>query len=94
MITRWKTGTFVPFTANTQEEALQIILQERRKLLLGRNLRWTDLCRLNLDLRFAVTLTRNVKGQQYTLPPNDPRYTMYIPNAEVLVNQLVEQNQR
>ena len=94
MITRWKTGTFVPFSAGTQDEALEIILMERRKQLLGRNLRWTDLRRLNLDPRFAVTLTRNVMGQEYTLPPNDPRYTMYIPSAEVLVNQLVEQNQR
>jgi hypothetical protein len=37
LITRWKTGTFVPFSASTKEEALQIIKEERRKELFQRN---------------------------------------------------------
>src|SRR5690606_14105810 len=28
---RWKSGSFVPFTARTSEDALKIILEERRK---------------------------------------------------------------
>lgn len=94
LITRWKTGTFVPFTAFTETEALEIILLERRKQLLLRGLHWTDLKRLNKDPRFAITLTRFVQGTTYTLPPNDPRYAILIPNTEIEFNNLVVQNPR
>ncbi|MEZ7528460.1 RagB/SusD family nutrient uptake outer membrane protein [Cloacibacterium normanense] len=78
LITRWKTGTFVPFTANTKEEALQIIKEERKKELLFRGIRWADIKRYNRD-GDQITLTRTVNGQTYTLPPNDPRYAIAIP---------------
>ena len=78
LITRWKTGTFVPFSASTKEEALQIIKEERRKELLFRGIRWADIKRYNRD-GDAITLTRTIGGQTYTLPPNDPRYAIAIP---------------
>lgn len=91
---RWKTfPAFMPLTAATAEEALQIILRERRKELVGRGLRWFDLRRLNKDPRFAQTLTRVVNGQTFTLPPNDPRYTHLIP-FEVIATTGMEQNLR
>lgn len=71
---RYKTGTFVPVTATGPDDALAKILGERRKELCFRSIRWTDLRRLNQDSRFAVTLSRTLNGQTYTLPPNDPRY--------------------
>lgn len=83
--TRWKAGTFVPFTANTKEEALEIILQERRKELLMRGLRWPDLKRLNKE-GAGITLTRTVDGQTYTLPPNDPRYALPIPDDVIAIS--------
>ena len=73
--------------------ALAKVLTERRKELLMRGLRWTDLRRLNRDSRFAVTLSRTVQGQEYLLPPGDPRYTLLIPN-EVIVNSGIAQNSR
>jgi hypothetical protein len=79
--TRWKSGTFVPFTAASANAALSLILQERRKELVFRALRWTDLRRLNKEPAFATTLTRNLYGQVYSLPPNDLRYTFLIPSA-------------
>lgn len=94
MVTRWKAGTYVPATASTETQALQQILSERRKQLLMRGLRWTDLKRLNLDSRFAVTLKRVIAGTVYTLPPGDPRYLFLIPSSEILLNQLVSQNPR
>ena len=78
LITRWKTGTFVPFSASTKEEALQIIKEERRKELLFRGIRWADIKRYNRD-GDAITLTRTIGGETYTLPPNDPRYAIAIP---------------
>jgi hypothetical protein len=89
---RWS-GSFVPFTAATPDIALSIILKERRKELLFRALRWTDLRRLNKDPRFAVTLTRIVNNQTYTLPPNDLRYTFLIPDV-ILSRANMPQNPR
>jgi tetratricopeptide (TPR) repeat protein len=91
--TRWVTGTFVDFTALTADEALSKVLSERRKELVMRGLRWTDLRRLNLDSRFAITLQRTVSGITYTLPPNDLRYTLQIPIA-VITTTGIPQNPR
>jgi len=84
LITRWKTGTFVPFTATTKEAALQIIKEERQKELLFRGLRWADIKRYNRD-GDQITLTRTVNGQTYTLPPNDPRYAIAIPEDIIAI---------
>jgi hypothetical protein len=91
---RWVTSTFVSFTATDAENALKIILRERRKELVMRGLRWTDLRRLNQDPAFAVTLTRTVEGQTYTLPPNDPRYVYPIPDDVMGFNPGMPQNTR
>ena len=86
MVTRFKTGTFVPFTAAHANDALAIILAERRKELVNRTLRWHDLRRLNTESHFALTLTRTVGSQTYTLPPNDPRYVFPIPGYVITLS--------
>ncbi|HMV08159.1 MAG TPA: RagB/SusD family nutrient uptake outer membrane protein [Cyclobacteriaceae bacterium] len=90
---RFVSGTFSPVTASSAAEALVIILNERRKELLFRNTRWSDLRRLNKETAFATTLTRTLNGSIYTLPPNDPRYTYPIPPDEILISQ-IPQNTR
>ncbi|MBN9384540.1 MAG: RagB/SusD family nutrient uptake outer membrane protein [Chitinophagaceae bacterium] len=92
LTSRWKTGSFKPFTATTSSEALNIILSERRKELLYRGLRWTDIRRLNLE-GAGITLTRIVNGNTYTLPPNDLRSILLIPK-EVLALTTLQQNPR
>lgn len=81
--TRWKTGFFTPLTASSQAQVLQLILQERRKQLITRGLRWTDLRRLNQDPITRVTLTRELNGNTYELLPNSLRYTFELPNDEI-----------
>jgi hypothetical protein len=93
LITRWKTGTFKPLSASSADEALTLILRERRKELLFTGLRWSDLRRLNKDSRFAITLYRNINGVTYSLPPNDPRYALPIPDNELQSNP-IPQNPR
>jgi len=93
LITRWRQGTFSPVTAATGIEALRLILSERRKELLFRGLRWTDLRRLNKDPQFAVTLTRSLNGATYSIAPNDNRYVYPIPDQEIQLNG-IEQNPR
>jgi hypothetical protein len=94
LITRWKTGTYLPFTASNETEALRIILTERRKQLLKRGIRWSDIRRLNQDPRFAITLERRLNGETYTLPPGDLRFAVLLPNSELFYNPLVQQNPR
>ncbi len=77
---RYKTTTFIPVTAANVEDALSIIRIERRKELTRRGLRFQDLKRYNRDPKLAKTLTRIIDGKTYTLPPNDPRYVMPIPD--------------
>ncbi|WP_316795525.1 RagB/SusD family nutrient uptake outer membrane protein [Pedobacter agri] len=85
LIKRWnKNVTYSPVMTNSLDEALAIILQERRKELpFTSNTRWEDLRRFNKDSRFAVTLSRIVNSITYSLPPNDPRYIYPIPPLEI-----------
>lgn len=88
---RWKTGTFVPYTANNAETALILVLAERRKELpFTGTLRWEDLRRLNKDSRFAQTLTRVMNAQTYTLEPGDPRYVLPIPDNEIRLSGIAQ----
>jgi len=75
---RWTVADFVPLTANTSVEALELVLTERRKELLFRGLRWIDLKRYNRD-GANITLKRVINGVTYTLPPNDNRYALPLP---------------
>jgi len=83
---------YVNLTANTGAQALEIILKERRKQLLMRNLRWLDLKRLNKD-GANITLQRVIDGKTYTLPPNDLRYALPIPE-DVIALSGIPQNKR
>ncbi|RYE50331.1 MAG: RagB/SusD family nutrient uptake outer membrane protein, partial [Sphingobacteriales bacterium] len=92
---RWVRGKFKPFTAASPEDALTKILIERRKELIMRGVRWSDLRRLNKDPRFAKTLKRvlinGTDTKTYTLLPGDPRYILKIP-ADVIALTGMEQN--
>ncbi len=80
---RWD-GSFVPLTASTAGEALQLILTERRKELLFRLLRFMDIKRLNTE-GAGISVRRLVNGQLYELPPNDPRFALPIPRQIIEV---------
>jgi len=88
LLHRWKTGTFQPYTSMSADSALRLVLQERRKETLCRELRWFDLRRLNQDSRFAITLKRSLGDILYTLPPNDLLYAFQIPLSEIQLGGL------
>lgn len=91
---RFVTGSFVPLTAANAQEALSMVLHERRKELpFTSNTRWEDLRRLNQDPNFTTTLSRNLNGELYTLPPNDSRYIYPIPDDEIKLSG-IRQNTR
>lgn len=73
-------------------ETLAFVLKERRKELIFRGTRWIDIRRLANDERFAVTLTRDLDGEVFTLTPEEQLdFAFYIP-LEVIENSDVEQN--
>ncbi len=92
LIKRYVPGTYVPFVSGDKDEVLAKILLERRKELVWRGLRWTDIKRLNKE-GANITLSRNLGGQVYTLPPNDPRYALPIPDDEIALSG-IQQNIR
>ncbi|QES88747.1 RagB/SusD family nutrient uptake outer membrane protein [Rhizosphaericola mali] len=89
---RWKTGTYISVVATSAQQALEYILKERRKQLMLRGLRWSDLRRLNKE-GYAIVLKRKLGNDTYTLAPNSPLYTLPIPNEEILNNN-IQQNER
>lgn len=107
--TRWKvvldangnqtaTSTYVDYTAANADDALSKILTERRKELVMRAQRWTDLRRLNKDPKYKKDLIRKtiVNGSEQTigtLPANDSRYVLLIPDP-VINNSGIAQNSR
>jgi hypothetical protein len=80
---RYVTGQFVPLTLTNEDALLRRILLEREKELFFRGLRWTDLRRLNKEAEFMKTVTHVINGVTYTLPPNDKRYALPIPDQEI-----------
>ncbi len=92
LINRFETGRFIPLVATTPAGALAMVLEERRKELVWRGLRWSDLKRLNRE-GYQIMLSRQLGANTYTLPPNDPRYVFPIPDNEIVMSGLV-QNQR
>lgn len=89
---RYVTGTAKTYIVTNAQQALQAILLERRKELVYRGQRWTDIRRLNLD-GANITLRRVIEGTTYELPPNDLRYALLIPEIEVIRFGL-QQNRR
>lgn len=77
---RYKTGSFQSLSFLSAEDLLNRVLEERRKELVFRGIRWLDLRRLNRYPEYAVTMRRELKsGESYSIAPNDLRYTFLIP---------------
>ncbi|NGM65422.1 RagB/SusD family nutrient uptake outer membrane protein [Sphingobacterium sp. SGR-19] len=62
----------------SEQEALEIVLEERRKQLVYRGIRWTDIRRLNQE-GAMIEQRRTINGETYFLPANDARYTLPLP---------------
>lgn len=94
--TRWKkvsgVSTYLDMSAANAGDALSKVLIERRKELVWRGIRFTDLRRLNKE-GANIVLTRVVNGQTYTLAPDSPRYVLPIP-PDVIAISGIQQNPR
>lgn len=89
LVNRFKAGTFQPYHAASAQEVLQLVLEERKKELIFRGLRFTDLRRLNKD-GAGILLKRVVNDKLYELVPNSIRYTLPIPDDAIAGSQIVQ----
>ena len=92
LIKRYRTGSFIPIEFSSVQGALRIVLEERRKELVWRSLRWDDIKRLNKE-GANIVLKRVLRGKEYVLEANSSRYTFNIPQDEINRSGII-QNQR
>jgi len=93
---RFSAADYTPLTANNADNALVLVLQERRRELCFSCIRWFDQKRLFTEARFAKDITRTnlVTGTSYTLKPGSNRYIFPIPQYNIQLNPALEQNPR
>jgi len=86
---RYVTGTYLPAHFDLSNKALDFVLEERRKELVFRGLRWIDLKRLNEERR-DIQIHRSINGREYMLPPRDNRYAIPLPDDIVKAAGLIQ----
>lgn len=90
---RYKTGTYQPLTANTKEEALLIVLEERRKDLAFISTRWLDMKRLNAKGEMPeVKRTVKETGEVLATLKAGSAYTFEIPKRVQIFNPDMKKN--
>lgn len=92
--TRYRAGTYTELTATNADDALQKIIEERRRELLWEDgFRWIDIKRLGLSVTH-VYIDANGSETTYTLPANSPLYALPIPQDAISKNKNLVQNPR
>lgn len=89
---RFRPADYADLSAATADEALQMVIDERRREFFGGGMRWFDQRRLNKDPQFAVTQTRNFNGGTFTIEPNSDAYVFPLANLLIAQNPEMKQN--
>lgn len=91
---RFEDSAYKPLQITDQQAILKLVINERRKELMGKGLRWFDQKRLAAEPGFVNTQTRTYKGESFTLAPNSNRYVMPIASKYIVLNPEIVQNPR
>lgn len=91
LYTRYKQDSFIPYTTDSIEDVLGLVLKERRKELFFRSVRWSDLKRLNKE-GYNISIQRFLLGQEYILPPNDSKYAIHYPESVIHESKVIQNN--
>ncbi|QYH40547.1 RagB/SusD family nutrient uptake outer membrane protein [Algoriphagus sp. NBT04N3] len=86
---RFQSGAFTPLVGVSGKELLRRIIEERRKELVFRGIRWLDLRRYNQDPDLAITIDRSWNNSESILLPNSEGYVFPIPPRELRWNDLL-----
>lgn len=90
---RYDTGTYTANQMTDPETLLKYIIDERRKELVFKGRRWSDLKRLNRESRFQTIVQRQLGDEIFTLDPRSLKYAILIPQ-DVIDEGNVNQNKR
>lgn len=90
---RYRSGTHDDLQLGEVEDVLRLVLEERRKELYMRGLRWEDARRLNREGKYPVTFVRVLEDETYLLEPDSKKWIWPIPPNEIANNHLL-QNER
>ena len=94
MVKRYAKGSFDALALpNSREDLLTLTLAERRKELMFRGVRWSDIRRLNTIENQGISLVRELEGKTYILSPKDKRFTFPIPDEALSLGNYL-QNER
>lgn len=94
LIKRYDNTTFKPRSAGNKEDALVILLAERRKELCFRGMsRWIDIRRINSYDSQKITVRRKIGDRIFTLEPGSTHYAFLLPQ-EVIFHTGITQNKR
>lgn len=91
---RFQAADYTPLEAQSVNDALKIVIEERQRELMGRGLRWFDQRRLGSEEGLISTVERTVDGVTYTLEPMSNRYTFPIAQNIIDLNKEISQNPR
>lgn len=88
---RYETGEFVDYVNLSGKDALELVLTERRKQLVKRGIRWTDLRRYLNEPDLVKTLYRKLDNgednSEYKLEPDSKNYFYPIPPDVVRIHK-------
>ena len=90
---RFLKGKYQAIEASTSQQALDIVLSERRKELVFRGVRWSDIRRLNKEDRYRIHPVRKLDNELFELKQDDNRYISLIPLKIIEITGL-PQNER
>jgi hypothetical protein len=69
--------------SDDQQQLLAKIKEERRKELVFRGIRWSDIRRYNILDKDNIKIIRNLNGQAFELKPMDKRFVFPFPKAAI-----------
>lgn len=90
---RYEKGTFLPVKYSGQDDLIQKIFTERRKELVLKGTRWSDLRRFRKYPKLKTDLKRSLNGAEYQLSARSPNWVWPIPDNAIALGGY-EQNQR
>lgn len=90
---RIKSSMFTRFNSENQINVIAKIIEERRKELLFRGIRWSDIKRLNKFHNSGIYLKRKILDSYVTLQPNDKKFVLPIPDNVIELGGY-QQNER
>lgn len=93
MINRISKATFTDIKNLDQKSLLDVIISERRKELVFRGIRWSDIRRLNNEESYKTIVSRKLASKEIALLTPDKRYIALIPNI-IIANSSLIQNER